>query len=120
MTTRIKIVTRTPGFAEDKDAARAIRQKKLLPALSEGQQVILDFRTVRYATQSYIHALVGEAIKKHGEPVLELIDFKNCSPQLRSVIALVVEYSLGGFPQQPMVANGSKTLSNAKRHAARK
>ncbi len=120
MTTRIKIVSGTPGFAEDKDAARAIRVKKLLPALSEGKPVILDFRQVRYATQSYIHALVGEVIKRYGEPVLDLISFKNCSPQLQSVISLVVDYSLSGFPQQPSVSNGSTTATEPKQRNSRK
>src|SRR5580765_3257501 len=109
MITRIKIVSATGEFAEDKDAARAIRVKKLLPTLNEGKPVILDFRHVRYATQSYIHALVGEAIKRHGEAALDLISFKNCSSQLRSVISMVVDYSLSGFPQQPMVSNGVAT-----------
>ena len=118
--TRIKIVPRTAGFAEDKDDARAIRLKKILPALDEGHKIILDFKNVQYATQSYVHALVGEAIKKHGEPVLESISFMNCSPQLKSVIELVVDYSLSGFPQQPMVANGPSAGATARRRTPKK
>lgn len=86
------------GFAEDKDEARSIRLECLLPALEKGANVVLDFRNIRYATQSFVHALVGEALQKYGEEVLELIEFRNCTPQLQSVIGLVVDYSLGGFP----------------------
>jgi hypothetical protein len=86
------------GFAEDKDEARNIRINDLLPALDRGESVVIDFGNIRYATQSYVHALIGEALRKHGEPVLDLIEFKNCSPQLRSLVELVVDYSLGGFP----------------------
>jgi uncharacterized protein DUF4325 len=120
MIVRIKIVSETGEFAEDKDAARAIRVKKLLPTLGEGKPVILDFRNVRYATQSYIHALVGEAIKRYGEAALDLISFKNCSSQLQSVISLVVDYSLSGFPQQPMVANGATKIVEPKPRNSRK
>ena len=89
--------TSVSGFAEDKDTAKKIRTNNLMPSFDRGEEVILDFSSVTYATQSFIHALIGEAINKHGEKVLDLIQFKNCSSQLQSLIALVVDYSLGGF-----------------------
>lgn len=85
------------GFAEDKDRAKEIRRSIILPALATGEQVVLDFGAIRYATQSYVHALVGEVLKKHGREALEKIEFRNCSAAVRSVIELVVDYSLGGF-----------------------
>lgn len=90
-------------FAEDKDEARRLRLNKILPALQRGDQVVLDFAAVSYATQSYVHALIGEALRKHGDPVLQLLEFKNCSPAVRGVVELVVDYSLGGFAQQQAV-----------------
>lgn len=89
------------GFQEDKDLAREIRQSRLLPALEEGKQVILDFAEVIYATQSFIHALIGESLKQYGEDVLDEIEFSNCSSQLQNVIELVVDYTLGGFATSP-------------------
>lgn len=88
------------GFAEDKDQAKELRTAKLLPALSRGENVILDFKAVQYATQSFIHALIGEALQKFGDKALEMLEFKHCSPQVRSVIELVVDYSLGGFAEK--------------------
>jgi hypothetical protein len=85
------------GFAEDKDQARELRTSRLLPALARSEKVILDFSAVRYATQSFIHALIGEALQKHSENALEMLEFTHCTPQVRSVIELVVDYSLGGF-----------------------
>jgi hypothetical protein len=85
------------GFAEDKDQARSIRIDTILPALERGHNVVLDFQDIKYATQSYIHALVGEPLQRYGESIIDQIEFKNCSQQLRSVIELVVDYSLGGF-----------------------
>lgn len=97
MSEEIKLSSGVAGFAEDKDQARKIRLSKVLPALDRGELVVLDFGEVKYATQSYVHALIGEALQKYGEVFLEKVEFKNCSPQLRSLVELVVDYSLGGF-----------------------
>lgn len=98
MTTRIELDSGVKGFAEDKDYASQLRKDILLPALDRGEDVIIDFAAVRYATQSFVHALIGEALNKYREGFLDKVEFKNCSPQLQSVIELVVDYSLGGFP----------------------
>jgi hypothetical protein len=98
MRINVKLSAGVAGFAEDKDYAKQLRHDEILPALSDGKDVTLDFAAVKYATQSFVHALIGEALQKYGEPILERFEFKNCTPQLRSVIELVVDYSLGGFP----------------------
>jgi hypothetical protein len=87
------------GFAEDKQMARRHRVEEILPTLARGEAVVLDFSQVTYATQSFVHALIGEALQKHGEEVLTLLEFKNCTPPLRSLVELVVDYSLSGFAQ---------------------
>jgi hypothetical protein len=96
--TKLRLTAGIAGFAEDKEYARKLRREKILPALERGGDVTVDFALVKYATQSFVHALIGEALKKYGEPVLDRIEFQNCTPQLQSVIGLVVDYSLGGFP----------------------
>lgn len=85
------------SFAEDKDYARRLRTGELLPTLERGDRVVLDFQGVRFATQSFVHALVGEAFKRFGEEALNRIEFRGCSEQVRSIVELVVDYSLGGF-----------------------
>jgi STAS-like domain of unknown function (DUF4325) len=100
MTRLISVPIGPTHFAEDKDEAKEVRIAEILPALEAGEHVVLDFKGVRYATQSFVHALVGEALKRYGESVLARIEFRNCSPQLRSVIELVVDYSLSGFPKR--------------------
>jgi hypothetical protein len=40
---------------------------------------------------------LGEILSRFKEPVLSKLEFRNCSPQLKSLIGLVVDYSLGGF-----------------------
>jgi STAS-like domain of unknown function (DUF4325) len=101
------------AFAEDKDFARKLRTLEILPALAEGSELVLDFGRVKYVTQSFVHALVGEALVRYGADLLERVEFKNCSPQIRSVVSLVVDYSLGGF------ANGEPELVEARRNPSR-
>lgn len=97
MTVRVTLDIQGSTLAEDKDYARELRISTVLPALARGERLLLDFGSVPYATQSFIHALLGEALKRHGDRALELLEFKNCSDQLRDIIELVVDYSLGGF-----------------------
>lgn len=94
-TIRVKIAP-LPGtsLAEDKDAAREIREKKILPALSNGQIVQLDFRDVEIATQSFIHALISLAIRRFGEEGLRRLRFTNCTSEVQQLVLTVVQYTL--------------------------
>ena len=100
MKIKISLHPSTSGFAEDKDDAKTIRATKIIPALKKGNSVVLDFSDVTFATQSFVHALIGEALNRFGENTLQLIEFKNCSPQIQGLIGLVVDYSLGGFENE--------------------
>jgi hypothetical protein len=79
-------------FAEDKDAARELRLKKIIPALESKKEVVLDFEGVEGATQSFIHALISELIRIYGNSVLDSIIFKNCNQTVQKIINIVVEY----------------------------
>lgn len=104
MKTKIELQASSSGFAEDKEDAKAIRIERILPALGKGDTVVLDFRNVEYATQSYIHALIGEPLRRFKDEALARLEFKNCSPQLKSLVELVVDYSLGGFAEESAAA----------------
>ena len=84
-------------FAEDKDKARDIRIKQIVPALDKGWSVILDFRGVNLATQSFVHALISEVIRTYGTNVLDQVLFKNCNDNLRALINIVVDYTQWGM-----------------------
>ncbi len=80
-------------FAENKDVAKRLREKQILPALmDESKEVVLDFADVTGATQSFIHALISEAIRKYGDDVFNRMYFKNCSPAVEQVINTVADY----------------------------
>jgi hypothetical protein len=110
------------GFAEDKNEAKKIRTETILPATRENCGVVLDFSEVKYSTQSFVHALIGEVLKRRGEAVLERLEFRSCSPQVKSLVQLVVDYSLGGFSTDSpkLIEVGEKAASVRKRTIPRK
>lgn len=79
-------------FAENKDIAQKIRLEYILPSLSTNSEIILDFAQVEGTTQSFIHALISDAIRQFGTRSLELISFKNCNPVVQKIISIVCDY----------------------------
>ena len=88
----IKLFESVGSFAENKDLAREIRLKKLIPAIDKGKQIILDFKNIDSATQSFIHALISDLIRNYGGEILDKISFKNCNETVQKIINIVVEY----------------------------
>ncbi|MFA6475397.1 MAG: STAS-like domain-containing protein [Patescibacteria group bacterium] len=88
----IKLFTRVGEFAENKDIAADIRLNELIPALEKNQKIILDFEKVEGATQSFIHALISDLLRKYGNDVLDKIQFKACNNTVKSIISMVVDY----------------------------
>ena len=82
----------TGGFAENKDVARDIRMKEIIPSLDGGKEVTLDFNHVDSATQSFIHALLSDIIREYGIEILDRIFFKNCSETVKKIISIVIDY----------------------------
>ena len=79
-------------FAENKDLARDIRLNIILPALERNEKVILDFENVKTTTQSFVHALISDLIRKRGIGILDNVYFKNCNEIVRKIISIVTEY----------------------------
>jgi len=82
------------SFAENKDKARSLRETQLLPSLESGNHIILDWKDVDATTQSFVHALISKIFQDRGESAFKLIEFKNCSPPVKSLVATVVNYSI--------------------------
>lgn len=93
----IALFDRVGAFAENKDTARDIRVKEIIPALSSGEEVVLDFEKVEAATQSFIHALISDVLRKFGSEALDRISFKSCSPTVKKIITIVVDYMQEGL-----------------------
>ena len=88
----IKLIERVGAFAENKDIAREIRLNDLIPALEKNKNVILDFENIEGATQSFVHALISDLIRKFGNEVLDKIQFKSCNNTVKGIISIVVDY----------------------------
>lgn len=88
----IQIKKHTGLFAENKDIARDIRNNLIMPALEAGSEVILDFVDMTGATQSFIHALISQLIRKYNDDVFTKIFFKNCNDEVKGVINIVADY----------------------------
>lgn len=88
----ITIFETAGAFAENKDVAKKLRLEILLPALEQNQEVVIDFEKVEGATQSFIHALISEAIRVEGAEVLDLLSFKNCNESIKKIITIVTDY----------------------------
>ena len=93
---RIDIYAHAGAFAENKDVARDLRLNEILPALERGEDVILDFERVDAVTQSFIHALISDLLRKRGNDVLDHVEFKSCNDTVRKIITIVVDYMQEG------------------------
>jgi hypothetical protein len=89
----VKIYKAAGSFAENKDVARELRTKDIMPALKDvNNEVVLDFERVTAATQSFIHALISEAIRAYGDDVFDRLLFKNCTDSVQQVVNIVADY----------------------------
>jgi len=93
----ITIFNRAGAFAENKDVAREIRIKEIIPALIQDEDVILDFENVDAATQSFVHALISDILRKYGVDALDRMSFKSCNTTVQKIIGIVVEYMQEGM-----------------------
>ena len=94
----VKMFEQTGSFASNKDVARNLRENVIIPELLSAQTVILDFEEVTGATQSFIHALISEAMRQVGsENALNLIKFKSCNGKIQAIITIVTDYMQAGL-----------------------
>ena len=90
---QINIFARAGKFAENKDVGRDIRLREIIPALEKNEEVVLDFKKVETATQSFVHSLISDVLRKYGENVLDRIAFKSCNDTIKQMVNIVVDYT---------------------------
>lgn len=83
---------RIGNYGENKDMAKQIRVDNILPSLKKEEEIIIDFERVTGVTQSFIHALLADPIRKYPEIIFDKITFKNCTDSVKVVIEIVEEY----------------------------
>ena len=79
-------------FCENKDIAKRIREELLFPALRRNESVTFDFAGVVGATQSFMHALVSDALRRFPEVAFDNIFYKNAAPEVKQIISIVYTY----------------------------
>jgi len=92
MTKIINMSKFTGDFAENKDVAKKLRVEKIMTALSRGSKVVIDFRGINGATQSFIHALISEPIRKFRDIAFDNLVYKNANEDIREIISIVYRY----------------------------
>lgn len=88
----IKLFAEVGAFAENKDIAKKIRLRQIVPSIDKGEEVILDFENINSATQSFIHALISDLMRRYGNDVLDKISFKSCNETIQKIITIVTDY----------------------------
>jgi hypothetical protein len=116
----VKVFAAAGDFAENKDTARALRIEVLMPALEQRERVIVDFSGVSLSTQSFIHALISDAIRQYGTDVLDRISFKGCNSAIRALVSTVCDYMQDGAEVASPGVDGRKVVARQRGHAAAK
>ena len=88
----VKLFESVGTFAENKDIARGMRIYSIIPCLERNEKVILNFDKIESVTQSFVHALISDLIRKFGIEVLDKIYFKKCNQKVKKIIEIVIEY----------------------------
>ncbi len=88
----IKMNEKVNGYGENKDIAKSIRKTIILPALERSEDIVIDFEGITGVTQSFIHALLADPIRKYPDEIFDKIVFKNCNDMVRVIVETVEEY----------------------------
>lgn len=89
------LVVNVKMFEEDVEEAARIREQEILPSMSDGTMVVLDFTGVKFATQSFVHALMYRVIRD-GQQIGSTLSIANCSPSTREAVMAVAAYAKVG------------------------
>jgi hypothetical protein len=89
---KIVVRQRAGEFAENKDIAKEWREQIVLPTLAKNEEIEVDFTGVTGVTQSFVHALIAEAIRRYGEIAFDRLIFSNTNGMTREIITTVYHY----------------------------
>lgn len=79
-------------FEEDVERAAYIRDNDIIPRMSSGEMIVIDFSGVMFATQSFIHALMYKVIRD-GQSIGSTLSVANCSKSTREAVMAVAAYA---------------------------
>jgi len=76
---------------EDVEPAVRVRDERIIPAIRKGELLVLDFGGARFVTQSFVHALLYDALTIPGS--LLRLSFVNSSGSSEEAIRTVAAYA---------------------------
>lgn len=85
-------VIRVADFEEDVEKAARVRDTVILPSIDAGKMVVLDFAGVKFATQSFVHALLYKVIRD-GQQIGSTLSVANCTSSTREAVMAVAAYA---------------------------
>lgn len=80
-------------FLADGERANEFRFAEVEPAIVKGDHVVIDMSGVTNMTDSFGNALFGTLVKNHPEILDGRIEFRNCSPLLRTLISAAIQFA---------------------------
>lgn len=86
------IVVRVTEFEEDVEKAAEVRDTTILPNINSGKMVVIDFSKVKFATQSFVHALMYKVIRD-GQQIGATLSIANCTDSTRQAVMAVAAYA---------------------------
>ena len=92
------VIVSVLNFEEDVEQAAKIRDEELLPSMKEGTLVVIDFAGVKFATQSFVHALMYKVIRD-GQNIGSTLSIANCSKSTREAVMAVAAYAKAGYKE---------------------
>lgn len=78
-------------YAEEKETAIKFRDNRILPALEQNKNLILDFVKVVSAPHSFLSALLATPIKRLGLDAYKKIKIVNAEPEIRETIDYILD-----------------------------
>jgi hypothetical protein len=89
------IVVRVADLAEDTTRAADLARNAMRPAILDGKLVLLDFSGVSICTQSFLHALLYEPVRR-AWATRTTMHAVHALPAVQSGVQFLESYALGG------------------------
>jgi hypothetical protein len=86
------VVVKVIEFEENVEAAAIVRDNTVLPSINSGKMVVLDFYKVKFATQSFVHALMYKVIRD-GQQIGATLSIARCTNSTREAVIAVAAYA---------------------------
>lgn len=86
------VIVNVIDFEEDVEKAANVRDNIVLPNINQGKMVVLDFYKVKFATQSFVHALMYKVIRD-GQQIGATLSIARCTNSTREAVIAVAAYA---------------------------